>query len=98
MQQLDAMKVLLPPAQPPFSLLSTSTRPCSEGDAGGPPPLGGGAFGYGGEEEEAVRAPLPVRTERLYGEEAAAYRPPMGPRRRADPVPINVADAFRDFG
>jgi hypothetical protein len=42
-----------------------------------------------------VRAPLPVRTERLYGEEAA-YRP-HGRRHVANPVPRNVVDAFRDF-
>lgn len=40
-----------------------------------------------------VRAPLPVVTERLYGEEA--HRP--GPRRTANPVPQNVVDAFRNF-
>lgn len=40
-----------------------------------------------------VRAPLPVVTERLYGEEP--YRPP--PRRPANPVPQNVVDAFRNF-
>lgn len=42
-----------------------------------------------------VRAPLPVRTERLYGDEPLPARPP--PRRAANPVPLTVVDAFRDF-
>lgn len=54
----------------------------------------GGAGGQPAQmEEEQVRAPLPVVTERLYGEEP--YRPP--PRRPANPVPQNVVDAFRNF-
>jgi hypothetical protein len=47
------------------------------------------------DQEDEVRAPLPVRTERLYGEEPA-YRP-HGRRHVANPVPHNVVDAFRDF-
>jgi hypothetical protein len=47
------------------------------------------------DQEDEVRAPLPVRTERLYGEEPA-YRP-HGRRHAANPVPHNVVDAFRDF-
>ena len=46
-------------------------------------------------DEEEVRAPLPVRTERLYGEEPA-YRP-HGRRHAANPGPHNVVDAVRDF-
>ncbi|GAB4816470.1 hypothetical protein N2152v2_003516 [Parachlorella kessleri] len=44
--------------------------------------------------EEQVRAPIPVRTERLYGD--APHR--AHPTRRVDPVPHNVVDAFRDLG
>ncbi|KAL4431383.1 hypothetical protein ABPG75_006639 [Micractinium tetrahymenae] len=58
---------------------------------------GGGGGGGGGPpalmDEEQVRAPLPVVTERLYGDEP--YRPPS--RRPANPVPQNVVDAFRNF-
>ncbi|PSC74669.1 UBX domain-containing 2 isoform X1 [Micractinium conductrix] len=58
---------------------------------------GGGGGGGGGLppalEEDEVRAPLPVRTERLYGDDL----PRQMPRRPANPVPQNVVDAFRDF-
>lgn len=45
-----------------------------------------------GNQEEVVRAPIPVRTERLYDD--ADF---VGRRRQVVPVPQNVVDTFRDF-
>lgn len=62
-----------------------------------PPLTGSPAYDVSGPTTAAacpqVRAPLPVVTERLYGD--APYRGP--PRRPANPVPQNVVDAFRNF-
>lgn len=49
-----------------------------------------------GTVEEQVRAPLPSKVERLYGDYDMAPRPGQGRGRL--PIPANVVDAFRDFG
>ena len=53
-----------------------------------------GAAGAGGEEE--VRAPIPTRTERLYGDDFHVAPPPRRPR-APGALPSTVVDAFRDF-
>ena len=57
---------------------------CSEANAAGP-------------VEEQVRAAIPTKVERLYGDSFMMGAPRPGQGRR-QPAPINVVDAFRDFG
>jgi hypothetical protein len=51
-------------------------------------------MGGAGQEEE-VRAPLPSKVERLYGD----FNQPGAARatRAQNPIPHNALDAFRDF-
>lgn len=49
-----------------------------------------------GDEEDAVRAPIPTRVERLYGDSIVNHS--TGRSRGSHPVPPHVVDAFRDFG
>ena len=66
------------PLNPPP--LSPPALPCSEANM---PAL-----------EDEVRAPLPTRVERLYGDQ---YQAPAPPRRAENAVPRSAVDAFRDF-
>eukprot|EP00887_Chlorella_sp_A99_P008221 scaffold12.g8221.t1 len=56
------------------------------------------AEGAGASAEDEVRAPIPTRMDRLYGDEYGGYAGPPAQRRPpANPVPHTVVDAFRDF-